>query len=467
MTSLKKSKVNKNAPSFVKISSHGNLSISVPLLARYTRENNHILLVRDNGTQQTRLYVYENGVYKLYSREMMLGLIKEPIELFDEELIKMRTINEAYQQIITDRQVIPQGALDSDETIINFRNGLLHLTGDKPVLKPHTPEVFSTIQLPCDWVDTPLPTPYFDQYLQTLADNNDDVMTLILQFMGLTLSNIPGYRLKKAMFFVGAGNTGKSVLRSLIEQLLGPGNYIGIDLSEIETRFGAGFLYGTRLAGCADMSTLEINELRSFKKLTGGDSISIEFKGKQAFSYKYPGVLWFASNRMPMFRGDCGRWVFDRLIIITCKNTIPPEKQDKLLLNKLYNERSGIVHRAVKALLTVIRNGYKFSEPESVIKSRKDFQAQINTAISFFDECLEIFEDDQKIDKRITTGNFYQAYRTWCRFNGYKAKTANDFRLELSYYLNAEPETLIKRVNGQSYYTGCTLTESAKMFSSH
>ena len=49
--------------------------------------------------------------------------------------------------------------------------------------------------------------------------------------------------MKKALFLVGQGDTGKSQLKSLVERLLGGGNFIGIDLKEIESRFGTGAVY--------------------------------------------------------------------------------------------------------------------------------------------------------------------------------------------------------------------------------
>ena len=71
--------------------------------------------------------------------------------------------------------------------------------------------------------------------------------------------------MKKALFLVGQGDTGKSQLKSLVERLLGRGN-----LKEIESRFGTGAVYGTRLAGSSDMSLLSVDELKTFKKMTGG-----------------------------------------------------------------------------------------------------------------------------------------------------------------------------------------------------
>ena len=85
------------------------------------------------------------------------------------------------------------------------------------------------------------------------------VKQLLMEFIGVCISNVKGWRLKKALFLVGQGDTGKSQLKSLVERLLGRGNFIGIDLKEIESRFGTGAVYGTRLAGSSDMSFLSVD----------------------------------------------------------------------------------------------------------------------------------------------------------------------------------------------------------------
>ena len=71
------------------------------------------------------------------------------------------------------------------------------------------------------------------------------------------------------------------------------------------------------------MSFVSIGELKTFKSLTGGDSVFAEFKGQQPFNYFYKGFLWFCMNRLPRFGGDDGQWVFDRIMIIHCENVIP------------------------------------------------------------------------------------------------------------------------------------------------
>ena len=100
---------------------------------------------------------------------------------------------------------------------------------------------------------------------------------LLLEFMGAVFSNVKGWRMKKALFLYGPGDTGKSQLKSLTERILGKQNFIGIDLAEIEARFGTAGIYGKRLAGSSDMGFLTVQELKAFKKCTGGDSLFAEF----------------------------------------------------------------------------------------------------------------------------------------------------------------------------------------------
>ncbi len=325
----------------------GEPYIVTPLLARYVRENLNYILVRDNGKQGLLKYVYENGCYRLYSNDMFMGIIKQCIADYDEELVKMSKVAEALQHITTDLNYISQEELDADENLINFKNGLLRVTETDTVLIPHTPTVYSTIQILCDWTGRPEPTPVFDAYMKKLTNGDPAIERLLLEFIGVCISNIKGWRLKKSLFLVGDGDTGKSQLKSLVERLLGKGNFIGIDLKEIEARFGIGAIYGTRLAGSSDMSFLTVDELKTFKKITGGDSLYAKFKGQQAFEFTYNGLLWFCMNRLPKFGGDGGQWVYNRIMVVRCPNVIPKEQQDKRLLDKLYAERGGIVYKAI------------------------------------------------------------------------------------------------------------------------
>ena len=434
-------------------------SICPTRLAKHIRDHLRYFFVQDHAMNSARCYVYRDGAYRLMSRTMMLGVIKQFIIDYDENLVKTRTLNEVYDLLLTDNFFVSEEDLNSDEDIINFQNGLLRLSD--MTLLPHTPDLFSTIQLPCDWPPMPSETPVYGQYMQTLTRGNKEHIRLLEEFAGACLSNIKGWRMKKALFMYDPGDSGKSVLKALVENLLGKGNFIGIDLAEIEARFGTGSIYGKRLVGSSDMSFMTVAELKTFKKCTGGDSIFAEFKGQNSFEYTFGGVMWFCMNRLPKFGGDDGQWVYERIIQIPCTNSIPIEQQDKYLLDKLLNERAGIVYRMVMALKNVIDNGYRFTEPESVKADRQLYRNNNSTVVTFFEDCMMPISVGDK-NHRCTAMKVYSAYQAWCRYNnrGY-AKTAREFKDELATHLGISAQSLTVRHKEGMVYREYTLSPEA------
>ncbi len=434
------------------------MRVNCPMLAKHIRENLHYIFVLDHAKSGVLRYVYEGGCYGLHSDEMMKGVIKNYIISYDENILKMSDVDEVFRQITTDLAFVPNDAINANEDIINFQNGILHLSD--MTLYPHTPEILSTIQIPCDWNEQLTATPTFDRFLHRLTENHSEIEHLLLEFMGSCLSNIKGWRMKKSLFMVGPGNTGKSQLKSLTERLLGKGNYIGMDIGEIEARFGTSNLFGKRLAGSSDMSFISIDELKTFKKCTGGDSQFSEFKGQNGFEFTYNGLLWFCMNRLPKFGGDDGEWIYNRIIQVEFKNVIPLHEQDKTLLDSLYAERHGIVVKAIIALKSVISNGYNFTEPKIVTDSRRKYMLENNTVTAFYEECMEQRKDD-KIRDDCTTGRIFNVYKAWCNDNnhGY-AKTAKEFREGLASHLNTTfSEMTVRRGKGGTFYRSLTLSD--------
>lgn len=428
-------------------------------LAQHIRQALQYIFVQDHAMSTPRCYVYQDGVYQLRSRTMMLGVIKQYVTAHNEHLVKTSTLNEVYELLLTDNCFVSEDALNADENLINFRNGLLRLSDMK--LLPHTPALYSTIQIPCNWPGSPCPTPVYDTYMDTLTGGDKALRQLLEEFSGVCLSNIRGWRLKKALFMYGPGDTGKSVLKTLVEHLLGKGNFIGIDLADIEARFGTGSIYGKRLAGSSDMSFLTVAELKTFKKCTGGDSLFAEFKGQQSFEYTYGGLLWFCMNRLPRFGGDDGKWVYERIVQVPCTHIIPLEQQDKRLLDKLMTEQEGIVYRMVIALKTVIAGGYRLTEPDSIKADRHRYQEENSTVITFFQDCMKPLASDDK-HHLCSAMKVYTAYQGWCRDNnrGY-AKTAREFKAELAAHLGIAPKNLTVRHKEGMVYRSYTLTPDA------
>lgn len=450
-------------PYFIVHDRNGGKHLKGSLLAKYVRENLQFILVRNSGKDDTQIYVYEKGVYVFCAPDTFKGFIKRFIGEYDDSLITMNAVNEAYNQLITDLRFVRIDDLNSDETIINFQNGILKLDGEKPQLVPHSPVYLSTVQLPCFWSDEEISTPVFDSFLDRLTNKNEKIKNLLLEFMGVVLSNVKGWRMKKALFLYGPGDTGKSQLKSLCELMLGPENYSSADFNEFEERFGKSAVYGKRLVGSADASHMSIKELKTFKKLTGGDSIQAEFKGRKAFDFVFNGLIWVCMNSLPKFGGDNGPWVYERIMVIECNNVIPKHEQDKQLLDKLFAERNGIIQKTVKALLTVIKNGYRFDETPEIIQMREKYMADNNTVITFFNECMVPRPVPRKITDSCTTGRLYEVYKAWCmnNANGFY-KNQREFRSELCTIINGTYSELTVLRQGYRYLKTHTLSEEIK-----
>jgi phage/plasmid-associated DNA primase len=121
---------------------------------------------------------------------MLKGTIKSYIAEYDEELVSMGKVAEAYNQIITDLKYVGQDDLNSTEDLINFNNGLLCIKEAEITLLPHSPDILSTIQIPCSWTGKETPTPVFDRYMHTLTNGDKAIEQLLLEFIGACISKL-------------------------------------------------------------------------------------------------------------------------------------------------------------------------------------------------------------------------------------------------------------------------------------
>ena len=440
-----------------KKSADGNVkhNINPQKLAAYIREHNNYFFIESVGEKPVP-YWYENGYYKQCNDLYFLGQIKRYIEIIDEELVEPSILNKVYRLLQTDLDnTVPANQLNSDSNIINFQNGLLHL--DSMELTPHSPNIFSTIQLPCDWTPSPAPCPIFDSFLNTISSENKDMIKLLTEYIGYSVSNVPGYLTKKALFLYGPGNTGKSQYLALLEKLVGGDNYCSITLQALEMRFGTASLFGKRVAGAADMGSASIRELEKFKSITGGDIIDFEFKGKDKFNARYNGLLLFCCNELPHFSGDRGDHVYERMILCKCENVIPVEKRDRHLLEKIYKEKEAIIYKGVMALKELLERGGSFTEPKEVQENRESYKTENDTVRQFLLECTDLCQSDPNTPLAeqlplIKTADMLTYYIEWCKSNNYPYTNRLGFRKAVSNYFGKPIDELETVNSGIRYY---------------
>ena len=439
-------------------------TLNTEVLADVFRKQYDFILVKYANDRQAKpdFYMYANGVYKLKSVEELKAFIKscylEPYKYYNSSFVDAKHITKVCNSLYTDYfKFVDSTELNQNENIINFKNGLLYL--DSMELKPHSPNIYSTIQISCNYNPNNSNCPVFTAYMNALTNGNENIKKVILEVMGIAISNIKGYKMKKALFTIGKGDTGKSQIRLLVNKLVGWENTSGIDLDTLEERFGTSAIYQKRVVGSADMGFMNVKQLRTFKQITGGDAINCEFKGGAFFSYIFDGVVWFSANEMPRFGGDKGDWVYNRMIIVKCDNVIPKERQDKNLVDKMHSESEAIINALIPCIKDVINNGYEYHIPEECIATREEYKKENSLVQTFLDECTE----PRKAYDSCTTKKMYDVFKAWCSDNarGY-SPTNQEFRKELvNIYKVNDIKDIQSKVKGNWYYP-FTLTLSAK-----
>ena len=384
--------------------------------------------------------------------------------------MRTRDIDEVFKLLATDGNTRKVSELDDNEELINFQNGLLNVRTLEII--PHTPDIISTIQIPCNWNTAAAgKAPVFAKYINTLTDDKDakdafESKLLLLEYLGFVISNVKGYRAKKSLFLCGAGDTGKSQFLELAALLVGEENYFSLEMNELEERFGTSKLWRKRLVGSPDISFTPLTELKIYKKLTGGDRISFENKGKDAFTDRFNGLLIFCGNTMPRFGGDKGEHVYRRMIVLTCNNVIPEEQQDGMIVEKMYAEREAIVYEAVCAFRKIAESGTpKLTIPQKCTNCLERFKIENNNVLMFLEECTQPIDENKftaEFKQPVTTGAVYRCYTYWAKNSGEKTVNRQVFRSIIANYYKLQKSTEIDRkYNGNWYYRFFTLTQNA------
>jgi P4 family phage/plasmid primase-like protien len=395
--------------------------------------------------------------------EYIKNKIRERLEVFGAIHCKKTYIEEAFYQLCLDECYHTDSELNADPALINFENGVLNINTLE--LTPHTPELLSTVQIPCNYAPglELKDCPTFTQFITRLANYDNDSTAALIEYIGAVISNVDGTRFKKALFLRGAGNCGKSKYIELLRRLLSDEYYATASLEKLESRFGAYSLYNRRLIGDPDIKYLKVSELNTFKQATGGDPLQLEQKGKMPFSFKYSGFMIFGCNELPLFGGDNGKWVYDRMLLIRCGEPVTEQERDPHILEKMYTERAAIVSVAVQYLRACIKRKYRFSEGISSQHLLATYRNDNDPVRAFLAECCLLREEGAPINGDIQQRDFYRAYCNWYDDNGNRSRpSVQQFRRALTHAADVYDIKQLERKSCGKHYYIYTLTEEAR-----
>jgi putative DNA primase/helicase len=177
-------------------------------------------------------------------------------------------------------------------------------------------------------------------------------------------------------------------------------------------------LVGARMVTAGEPEAGQAFDEGLVKRLTGQDRTTARFMFHEFFEFAATFKIWLEGNVRPAIK-SVGGAVWRRLLVIPFENTVPPEKRDGGLGDKLASpeEMSGILAWLVRGAIEWQRGGLQ--TPESVKAAVKEYRVSEDRFGPFLEECTS---DNKR--GYIETGKLMVAYKEWCENNGEKPESS-------------------------------------------
>ena len=209
----------------------------------------------------------------------------------------------------------------------------------------------------------------FDKWLDTLACNDKELVTLLWQVMNEAIN--PNRTRKKMVLLVGDGNNGKGTFQALLENLIGRENISNLKPDQFGKEFYLGALEGKVCNIGDDISNKYLDEVSDLMSVVSGDPVQVNKKGKQPIEARFKLLCIFSGNDLPSARNKTTGW-YRRLCIIPFNadfngETERPEIKDEFIKDK------DLLEWVLFRILTMA-DFDKFIEPKAVKKMLTEYQ---------------------------------------------------------------------------------------------
>ncbi|MGE8013246.1 DNA primase family protein [Bacillus mycoides] len=359
------------------------------------------------------LHIYKDGVYSDKQEDIEEAMIRHIPAL--KRMQRQETI--AYLQLKAKHKNF------ASTKYVVVKNGVFNL--ETWQLEDFTPEIITRNKIPVAYI----PGAYYevtDKTFNKIAVNDKKVRAILEEILGYILFR----RNEFAATFIltGDGSNGKSSYLKIIRNLIGSDNASSLDLNELDQRFKTAELFG-KLANIGDdIGKGYIKESSIFKKLSTGETLNVERKGKDPFDFTNYAKLIFSANEMPRindFSDGLGR----RLQIVPFKAKFTPndDDYDPFITDKLLSDESMqyVLNLALKSLKRLLAEK-KFTKSKAVEDELIKYQEENNPIISF------VHNEDVELERAVV-GDVYLQYKVYCAENGFQSVSNVNFSKQVKH----------------------------------
>ncbi|ANT40113.1 MULTISPECIES: DNA primase family protein [Bacillus cereus group] len=374
------------------------------------------------------LHIYKEGVYSDKQEDIEEAMIRHIPAL--KRMQRQETI--AYLQLKAKHKNF------ASTKYVVVKNGVFNL--ETWQLEDFTPEIITRNKIPVAYI----PGAYYevtDKTFNKIAVNDKKIRAILEEILGYILFR----RNEFAATFIltGDGSNGKSSYLKIIRKLIGSDNASSLDLNELDQRFKTAELFG-KLANIGDdIGKGYIKESSIFKKLSTGETLNVERKGKDPFDFTNYAKLIFSANEMPRindFSDGLGR----RLQIVPFKAKFTPndDDYDPFITDKLLSDESMqyVLNLALKSLKRLLVEK-KFTTSKAVEDELIKYQEENNPIISF------VNNEDVELERAVV-GDVYLQYKLYCAENGFQSVSNVNFSKQVTQLFGYKSH--VQKVDGKS-----------------
>lgn len=250
-------------------------------------------------------------------------------------------------------------------------------------------------------------------FLSEIFDGDADLVSFMQRAAGYALTGLTTEH--KLLFLYGTGRNGKSVFLNTLTHIWA--DYARRSAAETflnsaseKHSTGLAGLQGARLVAGSELPVGKTWDESVVKDLTGGDRMTARFMRCDFFDFDPQLTLMIAGNNQPSFRG-VDEAIRARVVLVPFTVTIPPERRDKSLTDKLMAEGPQILRWAIEGAQQWLDQG--LNVPESVAAASTEYMDGEDTLGQFL-------ADATTTDPAgfITTSDLHQKFTSWCEMQG-------------------------------------------------
>ncbi|WP_029418059.1 DNA primase family protein [Brevundimonas bacteroides] len=323
------------------------------------------------------------------------------------------------------------GAFDADPFALNVLNGTLKLKWTAPA-EPDAEGAFDVELLPHDPADriTRVCGTAFDpkatapQFLRVVADSLPDAAERRYAHQCLGYGSTGCAHEQVFFMFQGRGRDGKSTILDACREAVGTYGLAASPDTFLEGGIRSGSdaapdliaLSGdTRLAVLSEPKRGSKMNEGLLKAWTSGSPISARDLHSKPINFRPKAKLFFEMNSFMVARGD-DDGIWRRIRPVLFRRQVPKDQIDRLLPQKLAEEKAGILNWLIEGVGDWLRAG-SLQPPASLDQVLEDYRRASSPFGDWLAECCLTGDACQPSDRELS-GVLYKSFQDWSEENG-------------------------------------------------